>query len=448
MARILVVEDDEFLARQLVDWLRHEEHMVELVFDAFAATRALTQTRFDLLILDWELPGGKSGLEICKDYRETGGKAGIIMLTGRTAPIDRSAGLDSGADDYLTKPFHLRELSSRIKAVLRRTTPSSSMTSKLIPIGLCPECNAIFDARVEVCVEHGLPLSKDLVDAGSGTFGDKYKVASVIGRGGMSTVFKAYDNAGKAYAVKVLEPVFIQDYTQLRRFQQEAEILSRLSHPNIVGVYGFAAEEARPYIVMDYIEGRPLSRALDCHEEFPLFRCMKIFKQTCEGMAHAHAHGVIHRDLKPGNILLDATSGKETVQIVDFGVAKYFGEGVEETTAEQRLTRTGQVFGTSMYMSPEQAMGREPDPRSDIYSLGCIMYELITGCPPFTGKTALEVLHKQINVNAASMDTIAGKESLPRSLVRIVQRTLEKSPDCRPNTMLDLLRSLDSIVVY
>lgn len=448
MARILVVEDDVQLGLQLVEWLGHEEHVVELVTDGRDACALLAQGKFDLLILDWELPH-KNGLEICRDYRATGGPAAIIMLTGRSSLDDRSAGLDCGADDYLIKPFHLKELSSRIRALLRRSLRSmSGSTNMLLPIGVCPQCGAIYDANTKACTDHDLPLRKDLVDAGRGIFGEKYVVHSVIGRGGMSTVFKVKDSDGKFFAVKVLEPMYIQDQTQMKRFEQEAQILSRLSHPNIVGVYGFATDEVRPYIVMDYIEGRALSRILDCNEEFSLFRCMRIFKQTCEGMAHAHAHGVIHRDLKPGNLLLENINGKEVVQIVDFGVAKFFGEGVEETTTDLRLTKTGEVFGTSMYMSPEQALGREPDPRSDIYSLGCIMYELITGEPPFSGKTALEVLHKQINQSAPPMNSLPGKSKLPPELVRIVQRTLEKSPERRPTSMLDLLRSLDAVICY
>jgi eukaryotic-like serine/threonine-protein kinase len=327
---------------------------------------------------------------------------------------------------------------------------NSGSINQQIQIGVCPRCSAIFELTAQTCDLHNVPLRHETIIVGGGKVAQKYDLMAVIGRGGMSTVFRANDKDGKQCAIKVLDSEFVTDVAQRKRFQQEAEILSRLSHPNIVSVYDFDVTDLRPYIAMEFVEGPPLSRLLDAREEFPLYKSVRILKQTCDGMAHAHAHGVIHRDLKPGNLLVDRTSGRETVQIIDFGVAKYFGSSDEdhETTGELGLTRNGEVLGTSLYMSPEQAVGREPDPRSDVYSLGCIMYELIAGAPPFQGRTALEILHKQINAIAVPVNTLPGRSNVPPQLVRIVKRAIEKRPEDRFQNMIDMLRSLDSVVVY
>lgn len=215
------------------------------------------------------------------------------------------------------------------------------------------------------------------------TIAGHYEIVSFLGEGGMSTVYKAkHILLDSIRAIKILHLPRAGDGKILQRFQQEAKASFFLSHPNIVRVYDFGIEPSmqQPYLVMDCLEGKPLSNVLE-NEPISSERAINIISQVCNALEHAHTKGIVHRDIKPANIILSKdASGGEIAQLVDFGIAKLINpeEGND-------LTQTGEVFGTPLYMSPEQCLGRNVDKRSDIYSLGCVMYECLAGKPPFQG---------------------------------------------------------------
>ncbi len=259
------------------------------------------------------------------------------------------------------------------------------------------------------------------------TLGGRYWVLSVIGRGGMSVVYKAkVKDTGKIVAVKTLRTQSMTDDMVVKRFQREAELLSRLNHPRIVNLHAYGSSaRGQPYFVMDYLQGENLTDLLKRENHLDPERFQDIFVQVCAAIEHAHRHGAIHRDVKPGNIMLTRQGRtNDYVKVVDFGIAKMAEEA-------QRLTRMGEVWGSPIYMSPEQCMGATVDERSDIYSLGIVMYESLTGKVPFLGRNYADTMTKQISDNPAPFSQIRPDLKIPYSLEKVVMAALEKQPESR-----------------
>ncbi len=266
-----------------------------------------------------------------------------------------------------------------------------------------------------------------------------YEILSSLGEGGMSSVYKArHILLDSIRAIKLLHIPRASDGKILQRFQMEAKASFFLSHPNIVRVYDFGIEPTmqQPYLVMDCLEGKPLSTSLE-NERLSGERTIKIIGQVCDALAHAHSKGIVHRDIKPANIILSIdASGAEIAQLVDFGIAKLMNpeEGND-------LTQTGEVFGTPLYMSPEQCLGRTVDDRSDIYSLGCVIYECLAGNPPFRGASQLETLIMHVQTEPEITD-----EFIPAKLQPILHRCLAKGAHERYQSieaLQDDLQALD-----
>jgi len=264
----------------------------------------------------------------------------------------------------------------------------------------------------------------------------RYRLDEVIGRGGMSTVYRGTDlSLDRAVAVKVaLDPLLERDPVYAARFKREARAAATISNPGVVTVYDAGADGPTRYIVMEYVEGRDLAAIL--HDERPLDprRAARIAEQVADTLAAAHAAGIVHRDIKPGNIMV---TPQGQVKVLDFGIAR-LSDGVT-------LTQTASVLGTAPYMSPEQAMGQSADARSDIYSLGCVLYEMLTGKPPFMGDVAAAVLHQHVRVAAKPPSQL--NPAVPPALDALVMQMLAKSPDDRPQTaaeVRDRLAALDT----
>lgn len=236
------------------------------------------------------------------------------------------------------------------------------------------------------------PKTADRLDDLTGTvLGGLYKLEEFLGRGGMGDVYKARDIAlNRWVAIKLLSSQMTSD--SLQRFQQEGRALCYVVHQNIAAVHSIAlTDDQRPYIVMEFVDGKPLSKII--REESPLspFWVLHMISQVCSALAPLHAAGIIHRDLKPDNILIAQNAdGKDLVKIVDFGIAK-------DLTSGQELTQPGFVVGTPLYLSPERYTASETDARSDIYSLGCVLFEMLTGRPPFEGSSKLEIMRKHVD---------------------------------------------------
>ncbi len=250
----------------------------------------------------------------------------------------------------------------------------------------------------------------------------------MLGVGGMSTIYKAkHKYMGRIAAVKLLHSYLGQDASMFQRFQYEAKAASNLNHPNVVAIHDFGVtDDGRSYLVMDYLEGEDLASILERDVLLPEIQAREIFRQACLGLDHAHSKGVIHRDLKPSNLFLcPEEEGRFVVKLVDFGIAKITEVPGEEA---QNLTRTGEVFGSPLYMSPEQCSGKPLDVRSDLYSFGCVMYEVLTGRKPLSGSTAIDTMHKHLKEKPPSFKQIAPNVVVSENLEKIVMRCLAKSP--------------------
>lgn len=278
------------------------------------------------------------------------------------------------------------------------------------------------------------------------TVEDRYEVTDEIGQGGMSVVYKARDRRlRKIVAIKVLMPHLAADPLSVQRFQQEATAASHLDHPNIVKVYNVGATESGlPFMAMDYLEGRSLSSQIKEKGRIAYEESLNIFVQLTGALAHAHEKGVIHRDLKPSNVIL-AHQGNETdvAKLVDFGIAKVLSQ---DGHTQAKLTQTGDVFGSPHYMSPEQCLGGELDERSDVYSMGCLMYETVTGRPPHTGESTLQILHKHISETPASFKNVIPEHAKNSAqLEAIVFKCLAPKRDDRFQNMNLLKKELSNL---
>jgi serine/threonine protein kinase/tetratricopeptide (TPR) repeat protein len=310
----------------------------------------------------------------------------------------------------------------------------------------CVTCGGRYGEDEVVCPKDGgiLIAAKHEPVVGS-IIEEKYEILEVLGGGGMGVVYKAkHLLMHRTVAIKMLLPEVVSSEIALARFQQEAQAASSLSHPNILAVFDFGqTADGKPYLVMDFLEGKSLSQILEDDCYLPLQRAVPIFIQICAGLAHAHQKGVIHRDLKPANIMLvDFEGTGDFVKIVDFGIAKLLprqdGDG-----KPMELTHTGQIFGSPLYMSPEQCRGTGLDARSDIYSLGCVMYRIVAGESPFMGQDALEAMFKQVNDNPRSFATCCPEMSIPESFESIVMKMLSKDPADRYQSMLEVRKALE-----
>ena len=278
--------------------------------------------------------------------------------------------------------------------------------------------------------------------------GKDYEVLALLGEGGMGYVYKVKDKRkNQLVAVKVVRPELAADPRALKRFEQEAEAAMGLIHPNLVPVYGQGMTgDGAPYLVMEYQEGTPLDKLLKQETKIEADRAVDIFMQICAALEHAHAKGIVHRDLKPSNIVLTAAKGnKDVVRIVDFGIAKVLA--APESRESLDLTNTGDLFGSPGYMSPEQCMGYQLDARSDIYSLGCVMYELLSGKPPFQSDNPVQTIVKHLSEAPERLLRPVGGTHIPVNLEALVLRCLEKDPRNRYQTMEQLRKDLSSIQI-
>ena len=276
------------------------------------------------------------------------------------------------------------------------------------------------------------------------TLGEKYTLLELIGKGGMSAVYRAKDlKLNKTVAVKILLPHLISNDSTLKRFELEAKAASSLYHPNLIGVldYGVAFER-QPFIVMELLEGQSLSSTIKENGRLEPWRAVAIFTQICDAMAHAHGRSILHRDLKPSNVMISRSSKEDYARVVDFGIAKLLTPADGESLA---LTQTGEVFGSPHYMSPEQCSGMPVDERSDIYSMGCLMYETLAGTPPLLGENIMDSLRKQMESPPPDFTDIDPDLIVPERLQLIIFKSLAKQPSQRYGSFKELANALRSV---
>lgn len=260
--------------------------------------------------------------------------------------------------------------------------------------------------------------------------GGRYRVERTLGRGGMAAVYLAHDaELERPVAIKVLAEHLANDEAFRQRFLREARMAAKLSHPNVVHVYDQGDEDGRPFIVMEYVEGKTLGDELRDNGPMAPAPVVDLALQICGGLEHAHASGLVHRDVKPGNLLLRADG---TVKIADFGIAR--------AAQATKLTQIGSVLGTAAYLAPEQAEGKQVTAAADIYSLGCVLFELLTGRTPYVFETLPELVFKQREEPITPIREL--RPEVPAELEAAVMHCLARNPEYRPASAAELAREL------
>ncbi|MFO0748578.1 MAG: protein kinase [Myxococcota bacterium] len=274
---------------------------------------------------------------------------------------------------------------------------------------------------------------------------DRFEIVSKIGAGGMGAVYRAKQlGMNRDVAIKVLLRELTENETVLRRFHLEALAVSKLKHPNTIQIFDFGeTHDGLLYIAMELLEGKPLAKVLSEERQLSCKRALRVIEQTAKSLREAHSKGIVHRDLKPDNIFLSAVGEDgDFVKVLDFGVAKVAeGDGQQKT-----LTKAGSIFGTPKYMSPEQSRGGDIDARSDIYALGVILFELLTGKVPFNADNPLGILIKHISEPPPPFGLARPDLVIPESVERFVMKLLAKQPEERPQTSEALIREIEKIL--
>src|SRR5580658_9250245 len=306
----------------------------------------------------------------------------------------------------------------------------------------CPHCSTVNPDFAESCSRCGTPMplgdseTIQMVDAtviATGSdFGSRYRIEALLGQGGMGRVYKAYDkDLDRTVAIKVVREGAIGESDALKRFKQELVLASKISHKNILRIHDMGDVGGLRFISMAYVEGQDLQHIIHDNPKMPMDRILKFARQIAEALAAAHAEGVVHRDLKPQNLLVDKN---DQIFVCDFGLAKSFEEGAIG------MTRTGAFLGTPRYMSPEQVEGKPADGRADLYAFGLILYEMVIGDVPFTGESTLKVMYQRIQEKPKSPKVL--RPDLPNWLVKIIMRCLERNPDDRYQNAFEILADL------
>ena len=262
--------------------------------------------------------------------------------------------------------------------------------------------------------------------------GNRYRLDELIGEGGMALVYSAeYSLLQRPVAIKVLRPQFASDVEFVERFRREAQAAARFSHPNVVNVYDVGQDQGMNYIVMEYVRGENLKDLIKKEAPFTVARALNIARQICEALHHAHQNNIVHRDIKPHNILI---TPEGRVKVTDFGIAR--------AASSSTLTQNGSVLGSVQYFSPEQAKGAPAGVASDIYSLGCVIYEMLTGTVPFKGESADRHRPQAPAGTAAPMREL--RPGLPPAVESLVARSLAKDPSLRFPSALSMLKEIQT----
>lgn len=334
---------------------------------------------------------------------------------------------------------------------------SGQDSEKPVSFHSCPSCGLSFNTAIVICPNDGAVIKTN--QSLRNSLLTRYEFLSEAGSGGAGVVYKAKQKStGRLVAIKMVSLDQVNKESQAR-FQAEANACSRLVHDHLIKLIDYGiAESGQPYIILEYVDGIDLSELLKKAGGISIRTALEIAEQLVSGLQHAHAQDILHRDLKPGNIMITWNVGHPFVKIVDFSIAKLGDEhptpavelmkyaeekaygGTERSNTP--LDPVREIVGTPAYMSPEQILGKELDQRSDLYSFGCVLFQMLVGSPPYQGKNPVQTVYKQLNEEAPSLSAAAPGRSFPAGIEEIVAKLLKKDPAQRYKTAGDLLDDL------
>jgi DNA-binding NarL/FixJ family response regulator/tRNA A-37 threonylcarbamoyl transferase component Bud32 len=500
----VVIVDDQMVMRVGLKFALEKISGVKVVAEATDGDEAIdmaTRHRPAVIFMDVSMPN-KNGIQATEAIKASLPETRIIMFTSNDDEGAFLSALSAGADGYCLKDATEKQLESAMNAVLQgaKWLDSGLANRVLVGTGSRHSLNRSFldsdQKKILQLIEAGLDIAEiadklgdDVTDVKinlrtavdglepnalekktrimsnlrsmlersdtSKSFdvnelklgevvSGKYRIEKILGKGGMSVVYLArHVVLGKLVAIKMMHHNMVATGSALQRFEREAKLASSLNHPNIVGVHDFGEDkDGQPYLVMDYVSGDTLDEIIEQSEKLDAGFCVPVFVQLCDALSAMHDKGIVHRDLKPSNVLVKIKSSGAQVTLLDLGIAKSVAEGNNSV----RLTAAGQLFGSPTYMSPEQCIGWEVDFRSDLYSLGCMMYNALAGDPPFLNENAYNVMWQHVNEPPSRLPFLADDCSVPESLQSIVFKLLHKDADCRYQTAAELREELAQLV--
>ncbi len=414
--RILLV-DDHAMVRSGLRLLLEAAADFSVVAEAGDVDAALGRTRAerpDVVLLDLNMPG-RATLPAIPDFLDAAPGAAVVVMTMQDDPSAARAALSAGASGYVLKEAADAELVEAVRAAAGgRTYLNPSLGARLVAGSADSEA----------------PTTPETVAVGA-TFAG-HRLEALSGRGGMGVVYRATDlTLDRTVALKLIDPEQTRDALFRERFQRECRLAAAIDHPHAVEIFHAGEEAGRLYVTMRYVEGTDLRALLAEQGRLAPARAVAIVAQVAQALDEAHRIGLVHRDVKPANILLARRRDSEQAYLTDFGLTK-------RRVDDAALTRTGFAIGTADYMSPEQARGAEVDGRSDVYSLGCVLFQALTGRVPYEADSDVEKMWAHVSTPPPALLEVS--PGLPAGLGGVLGRALAKEPDDRQQTAGALAR--------
>ncbi|MBK7996669.1 MAG: protein kinase [Blastocatellia bacterium] len=436
---IFIVDDNANNLHLLEKILRENNYKVRMATNGKRALSAINNALPELIILDVNMPD-LDGYQVCGQLKASPKTSTIpiIFLSALDDVLDKVKAFKVGGVDYITKPFQTEEVIARIENQLTISRLRKELEKRNEQLAKEKEALLLAQKRTDM-------VFSALTEVLPGTILDgKYRLDEKIGSGGFGAVYKATQlNLNRLIAIKVFHPSKTNSSVEaLERFRLEGISASKINHPNSLSIIDFGISSTNiAYLAMELLEGCTLRKEITKNASLAVLRSLEILLPVCSVLATAHRLGIIHRDIKPDNIFLHKGKEGEVVKVLDFGVAKIFGD--ETNTELQNLTVGNLVLGTPNYLAPERIQNKNYDGRADIYSLGVVFYKMLTGVSPFASSSVLETISLQLEKQPQNPREINPK--IPIEVEKLVLRMLEKNPDLR-FTSEELLEKIEELL--
>jgi DNA-binding NarL/FixJ family response regulator len=419
----IVIVDDHAMVRSGLRLLLESEGEFAVVAEAGdieSALRSVAEHRPNVILLDVNMPGRPS-LPAIPELLAASPGAAVVVMTMQDEPAYARAALSAGASGYVLKEAAEAELLEAVRAAAAgRTYLNPQLGARMIATG---DTGAPAGEPDTPVTGAGMELAIGSTFAG-------HRIDGEAGRGGMGVVYRATDlTLDRPVALKLIEPKLAGDPVFRARFVSECKLAAAIDHPNVVPIFHAGEEHGVLYVTMRYIDGTDLRTLLAEVGRLPAERAVRIVAQVAGALDAAHSHGLVHRDVKPANVLLATRVGTERAFLTDFGVTK-------ERAAQSGLTKTGFAVGTADYMAPEQARGAEVDGRADIYALGCVLFRALTGTVLYERGSDVEKMWAHIHDPPPRLTDLC--PGLPHRLADVLERALAKRPEDRPQSATEL----------